>query len=250
MDGGQNAAVSLYIPEGSYHGGFMLTCIHQCMEQMVMTGPTVRLLHLLVKSSLMRGEWEVTEKYLRILKDIPFEKQFCDKYARMVRHPDRVNADPEMAKIRLTEPMRDSYESMYQQPTFLGYNLMLTEGRSLNALYNSLAVCLYTKLLNDFVVRLDVLRGSTPSENIADGILLASNNYPGLDQKFQNMNLRTPRIQAFMRVIQPYMKSRAEHAEELFPRYRGYYPYYYFFGNLRATSSKQTGYVSSSSGVN
>lgn len=250
MDGGQNAAVSLYIPEGSYHGGFMLTCIHQCMEQMVMTGPTVRLLHLLVKSSLMRGEWEVTEKYLRILKDIPFEKQFCDKYARMVRHPDRVNADPEMAKIRLTEPMRDSYESMYQQPTFLGYNLMLTEGRSLNALYNSLAVCLYTKLLNDFVVRLDVLRGSTPSENIADGILLASNNYPGLDQKFQNMNLRTPRIQAFMSVIQPYMKSRAEHAEELFPRYRGYYPYYYFFGNLRATSSKQTGYVSSSSGVN
>ena len=42
----------------------------------------------------------------------------------------------------------------------------------------------------------------------------------------------------------------AEHAEELFPRYRGYYPYYYFFGNLRATSAKQTGYVSASSGVN
>ena len=250
IDGGPNAAVNLYIPEGSYHGGFMLTCIHQCMEQMVMTGPSVRLLHLLVKSALMRGEWEVTEKYLRILKDVPFEKDFCKKYARMVRQPDLVNADPEMAKIRLTEPLRDSYESMYQQPTFLGYNLMLTEGRSLNALYNSLGVCLYTKLLNDFVIRLDVLRGSTPPENIADGILLASNNFPGLDQKFMNMNLRTPRIQAYMNAIQPYMKSRAEHAEELFPRYRGYYPYYYFFGNLRATSAKQTGYVSASSGVN
>ncbi len=250
MDGGGNAAVSLYIPEGSYHGGFMLTCIHQCMEQMVMTGPTVRLLHLLVKSSLMRGEWEVCEKYLRILRDVPFESDFCAKYAPMVRQPDLVNADPEMAKIRLTEPLRDSYESMYQQPTFLGYNLMLTEGRSLNALYNSLAVCLYTKLLHDFVVRLDVMRGSTPPENIADGILLATNNYPGLDQNFQNMNLRTTRLQSFMNVIQPFMMTRAEHADELFPRYRGYYPYYYFFGNLRATSAKQTGYVSSSSGVN
>ncbi|MCR4920521.1 MAG: DUF6057 family protein [Bacteroidaceae bacterium] len=250
MDGGLNAAVSLYLPEGSYHGGFMLTCIHQCMEQMVMTGPTVRLLHLLVKSSLMRGEWDVCEKYLRILRDVPFESDFCAKYARMVRQPDLVNADPEMAKIRLTEPMRDSFESMYQQPTFLGYNLMLTEGRSLNALYNSLAVCLYTKLLHDFVARLEVLRGSTPPENIADGILLATNNYPGLEQNFQNMNLRTSRIQSFMNVIQPYMQSRAEHADELFPRYHGYYPYYYFFGNLRATSSKQTGYVSSSSGVN
>ncbi len=250
MDGAKNTAVNLYLPEGSYHGGFVLTCIHQCMEQMVMTGPTVRLLHLFVKASLMRSEWEAAEKYLRILEDVPFEREFCERYGRMVYHSDLVDADPEMAKIRLTEPLHDSYESMYQQPTFLGYNLRLTEGRSINALYNSLAVCLYTKLLNDFVYRLEALAGTTPPENISDGILLAANNYPQLPQNFQNLNLRQPRLQAFMNVIRPYMKTRAEHAEEFFERYKGYYPYYYFFGNLRSTNASQTGYVTSSSGVN
>ena len=250
MSGEVNPAVNLYIPEGSYHGGFILTCIHQCMEQMVMTGPTVRLLHLFVKASLMRGEWDVVEKYLRILRDVPFEGDFCEKYSKMVRHPELVNSDPEMAQIRLTEPMHDSFESMYQQPTFLGYNLRLTEGRSLNALQNSLAVCLYTKLLHDFVARLNVLRGTTPSENVADGILLATTNYPGLEKSFMNLNIREPRLQAFMNVIQPFMQTRAEHADEFFPRYKGYYPYYYFFGNLRATNASQKGYVSSNSGVN
>lgn len=250
MDGDQNTAVSLYIPEGSYHGGFMLTCLHQCMEQMVMTGPTVRLLHLMVKSSLVRGEWELAEKYLRVLRDVPFETSFCQKYGAMVRHPELVDADPEMFKVRMTEPLRDSYESQYQQPTFLGYNLSLVEGRSVNALYNSLAVCLYTKLMPDFSARINPLQGSTTPENVADGILLASNNFPGIEQNFSNLNLRLPRMQAFMNAIQPYMSDRAGHAEELFPRYKGYYPYYYFFGNLRATSSKQKGNMSSSSGVN
>ncbi|MBQ4003727.1 MAG: hypothetical protein II600_07095 [Bacteroidaceae bacterium] len=250
MDGLQNTAVSLYIPEGSYHGGFMLTCLHQCMEQMVMTGPTVRLLHLMVKSALMRGEWELAEKYLRVLRDVPFEKSFCQKYGAMVRHPELVDADSEMFKIRMTEPLRDSFESQYQQPTFLGYNLSLVEGRSLNALYNSLAVCLYTKLMPDFSARINPLQGSTTPENVADGILLASNNFPGIEQGFANLNLRLPRLQAFMNAIQPYMSDRAGHAKELFPRYKGYYPYYYFFGNLRATSSKQKGNMSSNSGVN
>lgn len=249
-DGAKNTAVAFYLPEGSYHGGFMLACIHQCMEQMVMSGPSMRLLHLSIKAALMRGEWELAEKYFRILEDVPFERDFIQKYRPMVRHMDRVNADPEMAKIRLTEPLHDSYENMYQSPTFLGYNLRLTEGRSINALYNSLAVCLYTKLLNDFVYRLDALRGTMPPENIADGILLATNNYPGLDKNFQNMNLRQPRIQGFMNVIQPYMQDRAGHADELFTRYRGYYPYYYFFENLRATNASQKGYVSSSAGIN
>ena len=250
MDGTHNNASNMYIPEGNYHGGFSESCMHACMEQMVMEGPKLRLMKLYIKSALMRGEWELCRKYLRILSDVPFEGDFCKKYGAMVGNDSLVNADPEIAKIRLTEPLHDSFESMYQAPLFMGYNLSLVEGRSVNALYNSLCVCLYTKLMPAFLARLEPIMGSTPPDIIADGILLSSTKSPGLETKFTGLNLRIPRIQSFMQQVQPYMSDRPGHAYELFGKYKGYYPYYYFFGNLKATKKGYTGYSTSNSGVN
>lgn len=250
MDGTHNNASNMYIPEGDYHGGFAESCMHACMEQMVMEGPKLRLMKLYIKSALMRGEWELCRKYLRILSDVPFEGDFCKKYGAMVGNDSLVNADPEIAKIRLTEPLHDSFESMYQAPLFMGYNLSLVEGRSVNALYNSLCVCLYTKLMPAFLARLEPIMGSTPPDIIADGILLSSTKSPGLETKFTGLNLRIPRIQSFMQQVQPYMSDRPGHAYELFGKYKGYYPYYYFFGNLKATKKGYTGYSTSNSGVN
>lgn len=250
MDGTHNNASNMYIPEGSYHAGFPESCMHTCMEQMVMEGPTLRLIKLYIKSALMRSEWELCRKYLRILQGVPFEGSFCKKYGAMVGSDSLVNADPEMAKIRLTEPLHDSFESMYQQPVFMGYNLSLVEGRSVNALYNSLCVCLYTKLMPAFLQRLEPLMGTTPPDIISDGILLSATKNPGLEEKFSGLNMRIPRIQSFMEKVQPYMKDRPGHAYELFGKYKGYYPYYYFFGNLKATKKGYTGQVTSNSGVN
>ena len=250
MDGKHNNASNMYIPEGCYHGGFSESCMHSCMEQMVMEGPTLRLMKLYIKSALMRGEWELCRKYLRILSDVPFEEDFCKKYEAMVGNDSLVNADPEIAKIRLTEPLHDSFESMYQQPVFMGYNLSLVEGRSVNALYNSLCVCLYTKLMPAFISRLEPIMGTTPPEIIGDGILLASVKNHGLENSFTGLNMRVSRIQGFMEQIQPYMNDRPGHAYELFAKYKGYYPYYYFFGNLKATKKGYTGQTTSNSGVN
>ena len=251
LDGRHNNASALYVPEGNYYGGFIESSQHACMEQMVMTGPTVRLLKLQTKCALMREEWNLAEKYLAVLRQVPFEGAFCEKYGKMVRHIDLVNADKEMALIRLTEPLHDSYESQYQQPLFMGYNLLLFEGRSPQALINSLIVCLYTKLMPQFVERLEPLVGSTPpSSIIMDGILLAENKNPGLSQNFTGLNFRQPQMQTFFRNTQPYMQDRPKYAYELFPKYKGYYPYYYFFGNLKATKKGYTSLSSSSSGVN
>ena len=251
LDGRHNNASALYVPEGNYYGGFIESSQHACMEQMVMTGPTVRLLKLQTKCALMREEWNLAEKYLAVLRQVPFEGAFCEKYGKMVRHTDLVNADKEMALIRLTEPLHDSYESQYQQPLFMGYNLLLFEGRSPQALINSLIVCLYTKLMPQFVERLEPLVGSTPpSSIIMDGILLAENKNPGLSQNFTGLNFRQPQMQTFFRNTQPYMQDRPKYAYELFPKYKGYYPYYYFFGNLKATKKGYTSLSSSSSGVN
>lgn len=250
MDGQHNNASCLYVPEGNYYGGFIEPSMRACMEQMVMTGPTIRLLKLLTKCSLMREEWELAEKYLALLRRVPFEGAFVEKYAPMVRRIDLVNADREMALIRLTEPIHDSYESQYQQPLFMGYNLMLVEGRSREALINSLVVCLYTKLMPQFVERLEPLVGTTPPSIIMDGIMLAENKNPGLSQNFTGLNFRQPQLQAFFQNTQPYMKDRPGFAYELFPKYKGYYPYYYFFGNLKATKKGYTSLSSSNSGVN
>ena len=250
MDWEHNNASALYVPEGNYYGGFIESAQHACMEQMVMTGPTIRLLKLSAKCALMREEWELAEKYLAVLRRVPFEGEFCEKYGKMVRHLDLVNADQEMALIRLTEPLHDSFENQYQQPLFMGYNLLLVEGRSQNALINSLIVCLYTKLMPQFIERLEPLIGTTPPSVIMDGIMLAENKHPGLMQNFTGLNFRQPQLQAFLQNIQPYIKDRPAHAYELFPKYKGYYPYYYFFGNLKATKKGYTSLSSSNSGVN
>ena len=250
MDGQHNNASCLYVPEGNYYGGFIEPSMRACMEQMVMTGPTSRLLKLLVKCALMREEWELAEKYLSVLKHIPFEGAFVKKYEPMVRRSDLVNADSEMALIRLTEPIHDSFESQYQQPLFMGYNLMLVEGRSRNALINSLCVCLYTKLMPQFVERLEPLVGTTPPSIILDGIMLAENKNPGISQHFSGINFRQPQLQSFLENTRPYKKDRPGFAYELFPKYKGYYPYYYFFGNLKATKKGYTTLSSSNSGVN
>ena len=250
MDMAHNNASCLYVPEGNYYGGFIEPSMRACMEQMVMTGPTVRLLKLLTKCALMREEWELAEKYLAVLSHVPFEGEFIEKYSPMVRRADLVNADREMALIKLTEPLHDSYESQYQQPLFMGYNLLLVEGRSKEALINSLVVCLYTKLMPQFVERLEPIAGTTPPSIIQDGIILAENKNPGLSQHFNGLDFRRERVKNFLQNTQQYMKDRPGFAYELFPKYKGYYPYYYFFGNLKATRKGYTSLSSSNSGVN
>ena len=250
VDGYHNNASGLYVPEGNYFGGFIESSLHASMEQMVMTGPTIRLLKLMTKCALMREEWELADKYLTTLRRVPFESAFCKKYGSMVRHVDLVNSDKEMSLIRMTEPLHDSYENQYQQPLFLGYNLVLTEGRSNNALINSLSVCLYTKLIPQFVERLEPIAGTTPPSIIMDGILLAETKNPGLSQHFKGLNYRQPQLQSFLERTRPYMSDRPGFAYKLFSQYKGYYPYYYFFGNLKATRKGYTSLSSSNSGVN
>ena len=248
MDGLLHNGVELYLPEGNYYAGFVESAMHSAMEQMVMTGPTIRLLKLQTKCALMRGEWELARKYLILLRRVPFEGNFCDRYEPYIGQPAVVNADTEMALIRLTEPLHDCFEHWYKAPLFMGYNIGLTEGRSTNALINSLSACLYTKLMPHFMERLQPLAGTTPPSIIADGIVLAETKQPGIADYFSGTQLRISMIQQFFKDVQPYMADRPGNAYELFPRFKGYYPYYYYFGNLKATKQGYTGERNSSSG--
>lgn len=242
--------LNLYQEDCDYYGGFIQTCIHHAIERITMIGPNIHSMELLTKCALMRGEWDVAKKYLRILQDVPFEDAFVDKYSAYVGKTEVVNADKEMAFIRQLEPIHDSFENNYQQPVFLGYNAVLTEGRSRNALLHSLAVCMYSKSMPAFMMRTQPLQGTMPPENIADALCLMSSKDENIMKNFQGLQFRYQKMAKSLSEMKPYMKDRPGNALELFPKYKGYYPYYYFFGNLKATRKTPKNEGSSTAGVN
>lgn len=256
--GSFNTGLALYQEDCDFHAGLIQTCIHHAIERITMIGPNIHSMELLVKCHLMTGEWEAARKYLRILRDVPFEGDFISKYSPMVGNMEMVDADPEIAMLRLTEPMHDNLENNLPQPTFMGYNSQLVEGRSINALKQSLAVCAYTKLMPAFMMRTQPLEGTTPPQNIADALCLMSSKDPGIPQRFTGLDYRMNILKGFLNSVGDKIKAtptmtsaqnRELHARELFDSYRGYYPYYYFFGNLKATR-KSKEYSSSNAGVN
>ena len=238
-----NDAANYYVMDCDLYAGLAQTAIHHAMEHMTMNGPTLRSLKLLTRGALLKGEWRVAEKYLRVLEHVPFEGDFVKKYRPMVGNLSMIDNDPEFHHMRLTEPVHDNFENLLTQPTFMGYNIALNEGRSINALWNSLMVHLYTKTMPQFIARCQPLQGNTPPPTIAEGLLLMSNKYPEIMKLFPGLEYNQARLLALLQETRPFMGShetRAEHAHELFKKWKGFYPYYYFFGNLKATKRKDT----------
>ena len=231
-------AANYYLMDCDFHAGLVETAIHHGVEHMTMNGPSLRSLKLLTKCALLRGEWAVAEKYLRILQYVPFEGDFIARYRPMLKQPELVDADPEFRMVRLTEPMHDSFENFYAQPSFMGYNAALIEGRSINALWNSQLVHIYTKTMPQFIERCRPMQGTTPPRSLSEALFLMSSKAPEVLQLYPGLEYNRAKLTSFMQEVKPYIgsyESRAEHAQELFPKWKGYYPYYYFFGNLKAT---------------
>ncbi|MBQ0048814.1 MAG: hypothetical protein KBT12_01030 [Bacteroidales bacterium] len=253
MNGDHQNATNIYLMECDYHAGLVQAAYHHAMENMAMVGPTIRNLKMLCKTALLRSEWALAEKYLYILDQVPFEGDFVTRYRAMLNNPEAVNADPEVAMVRLTEPIHDNFENNFVQPVFLGYTAALVEGRSINALWNSLMVNIYTKTMPEFIFRSQAIQGTTPPKSIAEALCLMANKQPELANAFNGLEMHRGRLGAFIRECGDMLKSsesRAQHARELFPKYKGYYPYYYFFGNLKATRKSSDKKESSNSGVN
>jgi len=279
MNGNPNNVLNTYQMECDFHAGLVETAYHHAMENMAMEGPTLRNLKMLCKTSLLRSEWELADKYLTVLDQVPFEGDFVEKYRPMLFHEDAVNADPEFAVVRLSEPLHDNFENLLVQPVFLGYNASLREGRSNNALLNSLMVNIYTKATQEFLMRCQAIVGQTPPTSISQALTLLSGKYPEIIKSFKGLEYYRGELESFLSDVQPFIQARpgitkeekeelaklgvtpsgsdtltsaenrALNARRLFPKYKGFYPYYYFFGNLKATKKKDTK-ESSNAGVN
>lgn len=237
--GKESNGADFYNIDGNYYAGLLLAANRYAVEYITMQGPVCHALKRLTQIALLNGEREVAFKYLHILDKMPFEGEFVRKYLQLAQRPQALEQDAETARIRRVEPVSDAFHTNFHEPLFLGYNIATIEGRSINALHNSIAACLYTKLVPEAMMRCQPLAGMTLPRNINDATAIYARENPEIMKYFSGNEMVVPRYQTFLQAIRPYAKTRLEHAAELFRTYKGYYPYYYYFGNLKAPTRKK-----------
>lgn len=241
---------SMYEADCNFYAGLLLPANRCAIEKITMEGPSAYYLKRLALIALANNENELCAKYLKILETLPFEGQFTDKYKKILQDEHLRNNDPEISKVKLMEPTYDNFEYNFRQPTFLGYNVVMLEGRSLNALKASIAACLYTKLMPDFLLRTQPLIGSTPTGSIADALTMESTKNSQIGKVFRINAFARNKYQTFLNEAKRFMKNKNEGQKQLFDQYKGYYPYYYYFGNLPSKSNQKINQTINKSGVN
>lgn len=82
-----------------FHYGKANFCYRWCMEDCVETGWSVESLKFMTKTSLLNGEYAVARKYLNLLKQTLFHKDWAAHYEAFLSHPERMKDDPEFGPI-------------------------------------------------------------------------------------------------------------------------------------------------------
>lgn len=241
---------AMYETDCNFYAGLLLPANRCAIEKITMEGPSAYFLKRLALISLANEENELCDKYLTILETLPFEQDFTEKYRKLLNQKSLRDKDPEISKIKQMEPVNDFFEYSFKQPTFLGYNVALLQGRSRNALEASIAACLYTKLMPDFLLRTEPLIGTTPTGHIAEALTMESTSNAQVGKVFQISSFAKNKYKAFLKEAKKYMRNKKEGQKLLFDQYKGYYPYYYYFGNLPSASNKQTENQTKKSRVN
>lgn len=233
--GKPNPCLNYHIIDCDYHAGLIRAARHYAMEDLTLNGPSLFSLKSMTKISLLDGDWMVARKYLHILRQAPFESEFCRKYEPIVGHPELVQADPEFAAIIKMMPPHHSLEQFYLKPGFVGYYAETSVHKDIETLTWSAIACLYGKRMPQFLNLCEKFIGTTPPRSIAEGLIIQAYKNPDILKAFPQLQMGVNRFELFLQDANPYMADRKRGAEALFKKYKGYYPYYYFFGNLRST---------------
>jgi hypothetical protein len=159
-----------------------------------------------------------------------------------------VKKDPNLAKVAELIPLEDSFEQWYRTPLFIGYNVMLSSGRSIRALYNSLAACLYNKDLDAFYRRTLPLRGGILPKSFEEAVVLYGLKDADRIKNFQISPMTLQTTRSFLSDALNYKgQDRKNVYYKLCSQYLGYYPFYYYFENIPDEnyflSKKETSHV-------
>lgn len=94
-----------------YHYGLVNYSYRWCMEDCVMYGWRAEYLKLMAKNSIANGDYEVARKYLDMLGNTLFHKDWAEKYKTFLGQPDRVRESSEFGPIVRLLPPEDELNS-------------------------------------------------------------------------------------------------------------------------------------------
>ncbi|MDO4211988.1 MAG: DUF6057 family protein [Bacteroidales bacterium] len=252
--GGSDEGVN-YIADCNLYAGIPNAGYHTSMENHVMLGPRLHNYKRMAICSILSDEKELAERYLHLIGKVPFEQDWVDAYTPYVGHPELLKQNPTFARILELYPREDKFEQNYRQPIFLGYNAGLLSGSDATLL-TSVATCMYSKDLNNLLLRTNFLQQKMPTlpTVVQQSIAVASVNREGLLDQYPSCKanrMLISELQSFVTEAHDYLDRmkqtddteaknavRQEMARDLRENWLGTYYYYYYCGNIDQTVQK------------
>ena len=250
---GPGEEYGIFLSDAYYHAGLLNASRHTATNRLVVDGPRLCTLKRLAWCALLSGERVLCRKYLTLIKANPFEPEFVDRLTELLRHPDRIQADPVLRHVLSLRPHDSHFEQAYAAPLYIGYNLGLARGNAY-ALQTSIAACLYAKRLDLLPQRADVLAANRRPfpDCLRQALAIAALKQPELQQRYpQAVYPEMAQLNSFLLDAQPYKDEPRRMRSELRDRWGGTYYYYYYTentDNLRAGDASRSS--SSDGGVN
>ncbi len=242
-----DAGMDFIVINCNFYAGLTRSAYHEAMEQTVLEGPSIDKMKTMVKCALIDKENALAEKYLAILSKVPFEGDFVEKYSAMLQNYNLVLQDATLASVIELQPVHDTFEQGFREPMFLGYNICLTEAKSLRGLYNSLYACLYSKDLVSFGQRiLTLIENKVPLTRIFEEALVVQNIKDVSVLKGLNLSQNSLQVmkefmgECFTSQDKATLNLSKEEKNELAKKkgkkykdkYLGTYEFYYYFQNV------------------
>jgi hypothetical protein len=82
---------------------------HLAYENMVQHGYHPENIKMLIRTELINGNYKIAERYISVLSNTLFYKDWAEKYNRMLYRPEAVKADRELGKTAALMPAKDFF---------------------------------------------------------------------------------------------------------------------------------------------
>ena len=211
-----NEEYTIFTGDCSFYAGLINTAYRCAMDYTVLYGPSLYNLKRMAICAILNNETVLAEKYMTILKKVPFQSAFIEKYEPMIGNSERVDADEELHKVLALQPQEHNFEQNYRTPTFLGYNAGLLRGTDAS-LETAIAARLYSKELEAAMPLIRVYaqkHGGQLPQSLQQAITIMSTKDPSIDVEFGNIvSMQAPTFTAFITEAKPILDERKRVSE-------------------------------------
>lgn len=213
-----NEEYSIFTADCSFNAGLINTAYRCNMDYIVVYGMNLYGLKNMIKCAILNDEQALARKYFTILKKVPFQTDFIEKYEPMIGRQDLIDADEEFHHVLALEPQEQHFEQNYRDPAFLGYNTGLLRGTDAS-LETAIAARLYSKELKAALPLIQVYykkhNGQLP-QSLQQAITILSVSEPEVDARYSSIvNLQAPTFSSFITVAKPILDERMKASKGL-----------------------------------